>query len=195
MAVLEALSRPVHAQESLAKNAQLAQRKLYNIPSHPPMHQLIDQCWTWLPMAIVQAFSCKECPTTSQKAAPPGHPSVQQWPAHCLPTSSAMPALFPANMRSNACLLPANMLSSALPISNRHAPRQQCMPTANQPAQQCLLGKARQCLLGNCVPWLTIAEKTCAIAEKTCAIAEKISAIAEKIGAIAEKFGCHCPEF
>lgn len=107
----------------------------------------------------------KGSPSRSPKrAATPAHCQPTQlahiamhttMPAHCLPTSSVMPSLFPANMRSNACVLQANTRSNALPISNQHA-QHQWMPPTNQPARQCLLGKARQCLLGNCVPWLTI---------------------------------------
>ncbi|GFS35681.1 hypothetical protein Acr_00g0041450 [Actinidia rufa] len=120
---------------------------------------------SWAPKCAAMAAHCQ--PT--QLAHIAMHMAM---PAHCLPTSSAMPALFLNNMRSNACLLPAKMLGNVLSIFNQHA-QQQCMPTANQPARQCLLRKARQCLLGNYVPWLTIAEKMGAIAEKMCSNAEK----------------------
>ena len=76
----------------------------------------------------------KGSPSRSPKrAATPAHCQPTQlahiamhttMPAHCLPTSSVMPSLFPANMRSNACVLQANTRSNALPISNQHAQHQ-----------------------------------------------------------------------
>lgn len=159
MAVVQAFSRPVHARESLAKNAQLAQRQHHNIPSQCPTHASIDR-----PMSNLAAhgrcpsFLLQRMPNNKPKGSPsqaarsaamPAHCQPTRLAylamhtamfAHCQPTSSAIPALFPANMyinvrlfpakmRSNACLLPSNTLDNALPISNRHA--QICMPTAH----------------------------------------------------------------